>query len=506
MGLIEYFFIFTKHSYLQYNLVMKKINFTLFALFTASIIIAQSPQAFKYQAIARDEVGNVLSIWDIGLRVSIIQKGTDGQAVYVETHKVKSNVYGLINLVIGEGQTVSGNLASIKWGENKHYLKIETDLEGGTDYKEVGISQLYAVPYALYAEQAGNLSETENKKVTSTQNRPKIKPKSTRCTRDVIPNSKFPADTSSYLNVNVGNVGIGTTEPEEKLDVVGKIMASIGYNTNGDDGLSDTINLVSDIDFNSLKLKYRTFAFSGGILTYISDTSAWMDTVGGNIPETFECGDMLVDSWDGEQYATVLIGSQCWMAENLKATTYRNGTPITNVTDDELWEYQVSGAYVWYDNDITWKDKYGALYNWYTTIDANGLCPTGWHVPTHDEWTALTDFIGGTGSPHGNELKSCRQVNSPLGGACNTSEHPRWHEHHTEYGTDDYGFSGLPGGGRYYLGEFGGIGTHGYWWSSSESYSNNAWHRGLSAYDGGVGVFDFDDKRSGFSVRCLRDF
>ncbi len=207
---------------------------------------------------------------------------------------------------------------------------------------------------------------------------------------------------------------------------------------------------------------------------------------------------------DGNVYNTVQIGSQCWMKENLKTTTYNNGTPIPNVTDPDEWQDQTTGAYVWYDNDISWKDSYGALYNWYTTVDANGLCPTGWHVPTHDEWTDLTDYIGGTSSPHGNELKSCRQVNSPLGGGCNTSEHPRWEEDNYNWGTDNYGFSGFPGGYRSSFGDFGFIGDDGLWWSSTERLSNYAWYRYLGYYDGYV-IVGPNDKQYGFSVRCLRD-
>ncbi len=215
-------------------------------------------------------------------------------------------------------------------------------------------------------------------------------------------------------------------------------------------------------------------------------------------------GAPTVTDIDSNVYNTVQIGNQCWMKENLKTTTYSNGTSIPNVTDYTAWGNLTTGAYAWYDNDISWKDSYGALYNWFTTVDPNGLCPTGWHVPTDDEWTVLTDYIGGTGSPHGNELKSCRQVNSPLGGGCNTSEHPRWNEHGTNYGTDDYGFSGLSGGFRNYHGFFGYIGYYGYWWSSTENFSNYAWYRALKYIYGGVHVGG-DDKPSGRSVRCLRD-
>jgi uncharacterized protein (TIGR02145 family) len=219
------------------------------------------------------------------------------------------------------------------------------------------------------------------------------------------------------------------------------------------------------------------------------------------------CPDMpTVTDIDGNLYNTVLIGNQCWMKENLKTATYRNGTSIPNITDSTEWSNMTTDAYVWYNNDISWKDKYGALYNWFAIINPGGLCPTGWHVPTDDEWTTLTDYIGGTGEPHGNELKSCRQVNSPLGGGCNTNEHPRWKEdiNNGNYGTDDYGFSGLPGGFRDGSGPFYDVGYSGGWCSSTEYSSGGAWGRYLSFLYGGVYV-NYYDEQFGFSVRCLRD-
>jgi len=215
-------------------------------------------------------------------------------------------------------------------------------------------------------------------------------------------------------------------------------------------------------------------------------------------------GMSIITDIDGNTYNTVQIGNQCWMKENPKTTTYRNGTAIPNITDANAWESLTTGAYVWYGNGISWKGPYGALYNWYAAVDANGLCPTEWHVPTDDEWTALTDFIGGTGSPHSNELKSCRQVNSPLGGGCNTTEHPRWNNpQNGVFGTDDYGFSGLPGGYRNFSGYFDSVGYSGGWWSSTESSSASA-GRFLSYNDGYVFV-NYYSKQDGFSVRCLRD-
>ena len=215
-------------------------------------------------------------------------------------------------------------------------------------------------------------------------------------------------------------------------------------------------------------------------------------------------GSSVVTDIDGNTYNTVQIGDQCWMKENLRTTTYQNGTQIPNVADGDVWSNLTTGAYVWYNNDISMKQTYGAMYNWYTTVDNNGLCPIGWHVPTNDEWIILIDFIGGTSSPHGNELKSCRQVNSPLGGGCNTTEHPRWNEYYCHWGTDDYNFSGLPGGVRCFDGTFYFIGNYGVWWTSTESSSDDAWGHGLYFGYGHVGEYN-DSKRRGFSVRCLRD-
>lgn len=207
---------------------------------------------------------------------------------------------------------------------------------------------------------------------------------------------------------------------------------------------------------------------------------------------------------DGNVYNTVQIGTQCWMAENLKTTTYSNNTSIPNITNANEWLNLSTGAYVWYDNDSTWKDMYGALYNWYTTDDTNGLCPTGWHIPTNDEWAVLTDNIGGTEVPYGSILKSCRQVNSQFLGECNTSEHPRWDEYYMNNGTDNYGFSGLPGGRRDSYGSFIHFGGSGVWCSSTENLSIYAWSRTLFIDYGHVTV-SYYHKQVGFSARCLMD-
>ncbi len=219
-------------------------------------------------------------------------------------------------------------------------------------------------------------------------------------------------------------------------------------------------------------------------------------------------GENTVTDIDGNIYNNVQIGSQCWMKESLRTTTYQNGTSIPNVTDYTIWASLTTSAYSWYQNDPSWKEVYGALYNWYAAIDENNICPSGWHIPTNDEWNVLTDFIGGTIAPYGNELKSCRQQNSPLGGECNTNTDPRWDMNNAIWGTDDYGFSGLPAGGRSPDGgQFGFMGLAVGWWSSTEVISGgntNAYLLGVR-YDIGNVINDAINPQGGYSVRCLRD-
>lgn len=196
----------------------------------------------------------------------------------------------------------------------------------------------------------------------------------------------------------------------------------------------------------------------------------------------------LVRDYDGNVYGVVTIGTQIWMAENLKTTKYNDGTAIPLVTDNTEWLNLTAGAYCWYNNnEATYKDTYGALYIWYT-VNTGNLCPTGWHVPTDTEWTTLTDYLGGT-SIAGGKLKETGTTHwtTPNTGA-----------------TNETGFTALPGGNRSGSGTFSNVGIYGYWWSTTEYNASSARTRSLLYSKSSVGG-DAYSKKIGFSVRCLRD-
>jgi uncharacterized protein (TIGR02145 family) len=190
-------------------------------------------------------------------------------------------------------------------------------------------------------------------------------------------------------------------------------------------------------------------------------------------------------------YKTVTIGTQQWMAENLKVSKYNDGTPVPNVANDIEWN-NTSAAWAYYNNDVTNNAKYGKLYNWYTvsptTNGDKNVCPTGWHIPTDAEWNILIGYLGGENIA-GGKMKEVGLTSwdSPNTDASNTSL-----------------FTGLPGGYRYKDGNCYDIGNFGNWWSSTEYSTGNALNRFLNEVNGSAGK-DNDDKKNGFSVRCLKD-
>ena len=212
-----------------------------------------------------------------------------------------------------------------------------------------------------------------------------------------------------------------------------------------------------------------------------------------------ECGDPV--SYQGYDYATVLIGEQCWFAENLRSENYENGDAIPSNLSQSEWENTSSGAVAVYGEgnpycegyspdgdpcDDSWSlIEYGRLYNWYAVDDARGLCPSGWHVPTDGEWTVMTDHLGSASVAGG-------QMKMDYG----------WYDGGN--GTNSSGFSGLPGGFRYdSSGYFFNAGGYGYWWSSSPNGSD-AWFRTLS-YIYEYVYRSYFNPHFGYSVRCVRD-
>jgi uncharacterized protein (TIGR02145 family) len=200
---------------------------------------------------------------------------------------------------------------------------------------------------------------------------------------------------------------------------------------------------------------------------------------------------------DGNAYRTVMIADHEIMAENLRVTKYRNGDPIPNVTDNSEWALTGSGAYCWYNNDwLTNGCIYGALYNWHAVNDSRNLCPTGWYVPSYDDWIAVISSLGEWDAGSGNYWGAGTKMKSAS---------DAWAWVGNQHETDISDFSGLPGGHRAnWDGYFSGIWLSGDWWSSTAYDDTQVWTLRLS----GPGAFMYyyhNYKGCGYSVRCFKD-
>jgi uncharacterized protein (TIGR02145 family) len=189
---------------------------------------------------------------------------------------------------------------------------------------------------------------------------------------------------------------------------------------------------------------------------------------------------------------SVVIGSQTWTTENLNVDHFRNGDSIPEAKTSIKWKKagkKKQPAWCYYDNNPKNGDRYGKLYNCYAVNDDRGLAPLGWHVPSDLEWTILSSYLGGE-DVAGKSMKSSsgwRETNSITYNS----------------GSNNSGFSGLPGGQRI-SGKFYSVGDYGSWWSASDGNDSNAWSRGLSSYYSDF-YRRYGGKSNGFSIRCIKD-
>jgi uncharacterized protein (TIGR02145 family) len=200
------------------------------------------------------------------------------------------------------------------------------------------------------------------------------------------------------------------------------------------------------------------------------------------------CKTHFVKDIEGNSYKTVMIGTQEWMAENLRTTKYNDGTEIPIVIENDSWAKLTSPAVAWYNNDaIEFGKTYGALYNWYA-VTTNKLCPIGWHVSSDADWTTLSfDLEGGT----------------KVGGKLKETGIEHWKSPNTE-ATNESQFTALPGGYRTFEGAFNYISVSGYWWTSTEYNESSVLFYNLRYKFGNIYKYR-SERNCGFSVRCVRD-
>lgn len=228
-----------------------------------------------------------------------------------------------------------------------------------------------------------------------------------------------------------------------------------------------------------MKTAFKVFALlmivGGPLLTQIIANDGSSDTV---------------TDIEGNVYKTVQIGTQVWMAENLKVTKYNDGSSIPNVTDADNWAISTTGAYCNYNNDISLGAVYGRMYNYYAVLDARGICPKGWHIPTKAEWETLESFLG-------NDLTANRKLKE--------SGNAHWIGESQKLVTNSSGFTALPGGVRWQnkARGFEYLGRNCNWWSTTEAKHSKIYAFHIDSNQ--VRTDDEQPKQLGIYVRCIKD-
>jgi uncharacterized protein (TIGR02145 family) len=300
---------------------------------------------------------------------------------------------------------------------------------------------------------------------------------------------------AKFLHVMMGTTDLGT---QQMLSVPYALYAGacdISVSASGDTLYSGNGNFVIIPGISAANANNSTIPTSGLGAVVLPGNNTCAD----QFISVVGCNGQTSLTYDGRTYDLVEIGGQCWFADNLATDQYRNGDAIPTGLDNATWSTTTSGAYSIYNNDPANDATYGKLYNWFTTADSRGLCPAGWHVPTDCEWMYLEGSLGMSsedqqsggftrGTNEGGVFKATTNWNFPNTGAANSVS-----------------FTALPGGDRNASGPFNNNLYNGFWWTSSERDSNQAWNREL-VYTSSMIFRGFNgDKHGGLSIRCLKD-
>ena len=536
---------------------IKKTIFFLIGIFCTLHILAQPPQKMSYQAVVRDANNQLVVNQQVGVKISILEASPNGFPVFAERHQPTTNANGLMSLEIGTGVPLpTNNLTTIDWGNNNFYLQCEIDITGGTQYTINGVQQLITVPYAFFAHSSvyADSSDFNNlaNRPTGNHDGDILYWSTTDSEWHILPagsagqvltmgpngiplwytqsfNNNFPptittdsilnfTGTTTYVNATIvdqGTTGIiasgvcwSSTNP----------YPSLGNNHTSDgSGIGSFTSFIPNLTPNTTYY-IRAYATNSIGTSYGAPLSFTTPT---------NCGT--VTDWDGNVYQTTYIGNQCWMKENLKTTHYSNGVVIPQGT----YYNNIStsgGLYILYFvyNDVdSNKNNFGYLYPWGAIMNGagsstnnpsgvQGICPTGWHLPSHAEWCQLENYlepgIDGTCSTSGYRGSMVKKLAKPQywnNYPSNLHAPGYWRTDTSNFNTS--GFSAIPGGyiynyynGSSYRASSAYMNETAYFWSCTSTGSYSAFCRTFSYNNPGINSTS-EYRNYAMSVRCLKN-
>ncbi len=416
----------------------------IFVLLTFCHLMAQAPNKFTYQAVVRNASNQLISNTLVGVRISILQNSATGSVVYSETQMLNTNTNGLITMNIGEGTAVYGSLSTINWGNGVYFLKSEIDPNGGSNYTVTSTQQLLSVPYALYANEAGNSFSGDYNDLSNLPQIPQV-----------------PADVSAFNN-------------------------DADYITSTDlQGLLAALN--SRID------SLQTLLLEGAVLTTYECGTSTVKDYDGNVYNTVPIGNQC---WMKENLRTTHFSNGASIA---LGTSYGVSTPAHYYPGHDSAHV---GTYGYLYNWVAVMN--GTASSSATPSGVRGICPKGWHVPSDAEWTQMENFVSSQEQYLCNNSTS--NIAKALSSTTNwNSSSVACAVGNDLSANNATGFSAMPAGDCHNNWGYENFGSSAFFWTSTENSSNgNAWRRRLSHNSADVNR-DNTSKGNSLSVRCLRD-
>jgi len=369
---------------------------------------AQAPQGFNYQATVRDAGGNLILNTSVYFKFNIQQGSQTAVPSYTEVHFVPTDDLGQVNLVIGQGTPSTGVFSELDWSLGSYFLSIELDT--GSGYVAMGTTQFLSVPYALYAETSGSGSGTGlpngvndgDTLVWDSSSNSWIVDGSEFCQIDLSTTDATNISTTSFTLNGTISTNAQNCEPpnntEQGFVYSYSVQPTIYNNKVNVDGTE-----ISAVILNALNKThyYRTFI-----------TTASGTFYGNTISFTPTGFDGSLEDIDGNTYNYITYGNQDWTVENVALETYRDGTPIPQITDYNEWINTTIGAWCYINNDSSQGKLYNfwAIYGKHDNDDSTPLkqfAPEGWHVPTLEEVDILKEHLIENGYNYDGSIYDC---------------------------------------------------------------------------------------------------
>lgn len=473
-----------------------KSTLLLIAFIIASIFqgISQIPQKISFQAVLRNSDGSLISSQAVVVKISLRKIAADGVVVYTETFNETTSAQGVVSIAIGGGDATS--FAAVPWSENI-FIQTEAKKASEASFHDFGTTPILSVPYALTA---GNIKEVKSLPGANVDD-PIF----------VVRNSDGKIVFAVYQNaVRINIDDNGPTKGARGGFAIGGLSQTKG--SSNPDYMTITADSARFYFKNPTVTKGARGGFAvgglsqskGGIQEYFkvtSDTSYFKTTLftesnivsTGTVSTGIGISSSALSDNEGNVYKTVKIGEQTWMKENLKATKYNDGTPLSTLNEVAVYDLKP-------DVGDTAKN-YGRLYAYEVVTSGKNVCPTGWHVPSVDDWLKLLTFVGGGDWQNNRVITGLK-----LSEKGTVAEGSGFWDVQKSVADNSSGFSARPGGQAYYSASwssFMGLGQMANWWgivdpTTAKVYSIDGYNFGLN--DSGESY-----PGTAYSIRCVKD-